>query len=364
MPLLLGDPVLDVARARRRDRRSSGTVYASTTLAFDIGVYLVVVGLVFMVFEAFGEDDDSSVTGPIDGGDGMSLTLALTAALLFGIGTYLVLQRKLSRIIIGLVAAEPRRRTCCSSRRARVGIPPLIGTGDPADFSDPLPQALALTTIVITFGVTALLLALAYRSWMLSHDDEVEDDVTDRAVGSGGWRRQGSARRGDRRTRAAGTRSSDRGRPRARSGARRSRPAMTQLVPLPILLPLIGAALSIVFGRRRVAQRVIALSVLSATTVISIVLLVVVDRDGPLVMPAGDWPAPIGITLVVDRLSAIMLTVGSVMLLAVLVYAIGQPGRRAQPRRLPVRVPRSSPPGSAASFIDRRPVQPVRRRSR
>ena len=101
---------------------------------------------------------------------------------------------------------------------------------------------------------------------------------------------------------------------------------MTQLVPLPILLPLIGAALSIVFGRRRVVQRVIALSMLSATTVISIVLLVVVDRDGPLVMPAGDWPAPIGITLVVDRLSAIMLTVGSVMLLAVLVYAIGQPG--------------------------------------
>ena len=51
-----------------------------------------------------------------------------------------------------------------------------------------------------------------------------------------------------------------------------------------------------------------------------------VDRDGPLVMHAGGWPAPIGITLVVDRLSAIMLAVGVVMLLAVLVYAIGQPG--------------------------------------
>ena len=55
-------------------------------------------------------------------------------------------------------------------------------------------------------------------------------------------------------------------------------------------------------------------------------LLVAADRDGPLVMQSGGWPAPIGITLVVDRLSGIMLTVGSVMLLAVLVFAIGQPG--------------------------------------
>ncbi|MGD9703825.1 MAG: Na+/H+ antiporter subunit D [Acidimicrobiia bacterium] len=101
---------------------------------------------------------------------------------------------------------------------------------------------------------------------------------------------------------------------------------MRHLVPLPIVLPLIGAALSIVFGRWRVVQRVVALSVLTATTCISSVLLVAVDRDGPLVMSAGEWPAPIGISLVVDRLSATMLTVGSVMLLAVLLYAIGQPG--------------------------------------
>ena len=59
---------------------------------------------------------------------------------------------------------------------------------------------------------------------------------------------------------------------------------------------------------------------------LSIVLLVAADRDGPLVMQSGGWPAPIGITLVVDRLSGIMLTVGSLMLLAVLVFAIGQPG--------------------------------------
>ena len=57
-----------------------------------------------------------------------------------------------------------------------------MGTGDPADFSDPVPQALALTAIVITFAVTTLLLAFAYRSWLLTQDDEVEDDVGDRAI--------------------------------------------------------------------------------------------------------------------------------------------------------------------------------------
>ena len=40
-----------------------------------------------------------------------------------------------------------------------------------------------LTAIVISFGVTALLLALAYRSWLLTRDDEVQDDVDDRNVG-------------------------------------------------------------------------------------------------------------------------------------------------------------------------------------
>ncbi|HEY9556727.1 MAG TPA: Na+/H+ antiporter subunit D [Acidimicrobiales bacterium] len=101
---------------------------------------------------------------------------------------------------------------------------------------------------------------------------------------------------------------------------------MSALLPLPILLPLIGAALSILVGRSRTAQRVIGLTVLSAVTVVSVLLLIEVDRDGTIATQAGGWSAPMGITLVADRLTAIMLTVGSVMLLSVLVYAIGQPG--------------------------------------
>ena len=65
---------------------------------------------------------------------------------------------------------------------------------------------------------------------------------------------------------------------------------------------------------------------LTANLVVAIALLVVVDRDGTLATQAGGWEAPLGITLVADRFAAIMLAVGTLMLLAVLVYAIGQPG--------------------------------------
>jgi multicomponent Na+:H+ antiporter subunit D len=101
---------------------------------------------------------------------------------------------------------------------------------------------------------------------------------------------------------------------------------VSALVVAPILLPLLGAAVSILVGRNRTAQRVIGISILTLVCIAAIALLVEVDHEGIIVVQAGGWPAPLGITLVADRLSAIMLTVGSLMLLAVLVYAIGQPG--------------------------------------
>jgi multicomponent Na+:H+ antiporter subunit C len=111
----------------------------------------------------------------------VSVLLAATAAMLFSTGTYLVLQRKLSRIIIGLglLTHGANILLITSGRR---GDPPIVGSGPQRSFSDPIPPALVLTAIVITFAVTALLLALAYRSWLLTEDDEVEDDVGDRAI--------------------------------------------------------------------------------------------------------------------------------------------------------------------------------------
>ena len=101
---------------------------------------------------------------------------------------------------------------------------------------------------------------------------------------------------------------------------------MRVLLPLPIVLPLAAAGLSIAFGRWRWVQRALGLLTLSTTVVISLVLLVRVDQDGTAVTQMGGWVAPIGITLVADRLAAIMLAIASIMLLAVLVYAIGQGG--------------------------------------
>ena len=111
----------------------------------------------------------------------MTVMLAAAAAALFGVGTYLILQRKLSRIIIGLGLLTHGANVLLITAGRR-GDPPIIGRAPAARFADPLPQALALTAIVITFGVTTLLLALAYRSWLLTRDDEVQDDVADRAV--------------------------------------------------------------------------------------------------------------------------------------------------------------------------------------
>lgn len=111
----------------------------------------------------------------------MTVVLAFCAAALFGIGTWLVLQRTLSRIIIGLALITHGANVLLVTA-GRAGSPPIIGTADPDSMADPLPHALALTAIVITFAVTMLLLALAYRSWELTDDDDVEDDVGDRAI--------------------------------------------------------------------------------------------------------------------------------------------------------------------------------------
>ena len=116
----------------------------------------------------------------------MTVVLALGAAALFSLGTYLVLQRKLSRIIIGLALLSHGANVLLLASGS-AGRPPIAGGSSTEEYSDPLPQALALTTVVITFGVTALLLAMAFRSYLLTRDDEVHDDITDRAVAGGGW---------------------------------------------------------------------------------------------------------------------------------------------------------------------------------
>jgi multicomponent Na+:H+ antiporter subunit C len=125
----------------------------------------------------------------------MSLTLALVVAVLFGVGTFLLLQRTLTRVIFGLGIMGHGANLLLQLAGGRAGQPPVVGENDGAQivgqtggtgFVDPLPQALALTAIVISFGVTAYLLAMAYRSWVLNRTDVVEDDVEDRRIARSG----------------------------------------------------------------------------------------------------------------------------------------------------------------------------------
>ena len=110
-----------------------------------------------------------------------SLTLVLLAAVLVGVGVYLMLERSLSRIVIGLVIASNGINVLFLIAGGRAGDPPL-NDGDHSTMADPLPQAMVLTAIVITLGMTAFLLAMAYRSWQLNGHDEVQDDLEDRRV--------------------------------------------------------------------------------------------------------------------------------------------------------------------------------------
>ena len=99
---------------------------------------------------------------------------------------------------------------------------------------------------------------------------------------------------------------------------------MANLLPLPVLLPLLGAALTLVARRRPRAQVAISLLVLAASLAVAIALMWGTHDQGPIVLWLGAWTEPLGIALVADRLSALMLLISSFVILVVLVFAIGQ----------------------------------------
>ena len=99
---------------------------------------------------------------------------------------------------------------------------------------------------------------------------------------------------------------------------------LPSLAPLVVLVPLFAAGLTLVVGRRARAQRIISLAALVIVVVIGAILLGGVDSAGTVVVEVGGWQAPFGIVLVVDRLSALMVLVSAIVLLAVLVFSIGQ----------------------------------------
>ncbi|HEY6531048.1 MAG TPA: Na+/H+ antiporter subunit D [Acidimicrobiales bacterium] len=99
---------------------------------------------------------------------------------------------------------------------------------------------------------------------------------------------------------------------------------MRVLLPFPVVVPILFAALTVVFHRSRAAQRGIAIAGVSAALGAAIAILVLVERDGPQSVTLGGWPAVVGIALVADLFSALLLVVSLITVLAVLVFAVGQ----------------------------------------
>jgi multisubunit Na+/H+ antiporter MnhC subunit len=111
----------------------------------------------------------------------VSLVLVLAMAVLYACGVYLLLERSMTRVLLGFLLVGNATNLLILVVSGRAGAAPFHGETEP--LADPLPQAFVLTSIVITFGVSAFLMALIYRSWRLAHADVVQDDTEDVAVG-------------------------------------------------------------------------------------------------------------------------------------------------------------------------------------
>ena len=128
----------------------------------------------------------------------MSVAYLLVIGVLFATGAYLLMHRSLTKIILGVVMLGNGINVLIVATSSRPGEPPIVGTD--GTITDPVPQALVLTAIVIGFAIVAFMLALVWRNWTLSGDDQVEDDVEDRRLAresASGPDKQGESHRED-----------------------------------------------------------------------------------------------------------------------------------------------------------------------
>lgn len=109
------------------------------------------------------------------------LALLVLIAVLVASGTYLLLDRSLTRVLLGTLLIGNGVNVLVLMMGGYPGSAPIVHDGELSTdgLSDPLPQALILTAIVITFGISAFILAMIYRSWRLAREDAVSDDEDD-----------------------------------------------------------------------------------------------------------------------------------------------------------------------------------------
>ncbi|MFT7647476.1 MAG: multicomponent Na+:H+ antiporter subunit C [Candidatus Poriferisodalaceae bacterium] len=114
----------------------------------------------------------------------MSISLLAAIGGLTAVGVYLITARSLSRVILGFSLLSHAAVLALLTAGGPPGAAPIANKTTTEAAANPVPQALALTAIVISFGLTLFLLALARRQHVLSGDDLVEDDLEDRRIAS------------------------------------------------------------------------------------------------------------------------------------------------------------------------------------
>ena len=113
----------------------------------------------------------------------VNLTLLTVMGALYACGIYLILERSLTRVLLGLMLLANATNLLILATGGYAGLAPFFSKDtDPASYNDPLPQALILTSIVISFAVTAFMLGIIYRTWVLARQDDIQDDIEDRRV--------------------------------------------------------------------------------------------------------------------------------------------------------------------------------------
>ncbi|MEQ8274988.1 MAG: NADH-quinone oxidoreductase subunit K [Deltaproteobacteria bacterium] len=124
----------------------------------------------------------------------MQVSLAICAGIVLALALQALLRRSFLRMVIGfMLVSNAANLVIFTSGRLTRGMPPIIPAGAQTleQAANPLPQALILTAIVISFGITAFAFALAFRVYRtlgtldtdrLSEAETVADDTPDRAA--------------------------------------------------------------------------------------------------------------------------------------------------------------------------------------
>ncbi|MFI0356802.1 Na(+)/H(+) antiporter subunit C [Actinomadura sp. 9N407] len=119
-----------------------------------------------------------------------SVALALAGGLLIAAGITMLLERTLSRLVVGVLVLGNGVNLLILTAGGPAGRAPIRYGGAPGvhpsrPMSDPLPQAMILTAIVIALASAAFVLSIAYRAGRRGGDDEVRDDIEDRRLARG-----------------------------------------------------------------------------------------------------------------------------------------------------------------------------------